>query len=76
MGMEFTEVEARSGLTDSRMPPSLPCHVCYASQYKQKVYRSAYSSTCTRALRTLVTGTELTEFRHILIPDSDSDAYF
>ena len=59
------ELEAKSGLTDSRMPPSLPCHVCYASQYnKQKVYRSAYSSTCTRALRTLVTGTELSEFRH------------
>ena len=58
------ELEAKSGLTDSRAPRSLPLHVCYASQYKQKVYRSAYSSTCTRALRTLVTGTELAEFRH------------
>ena len=46
----------------------------YASQYKQKVYRSALlcdtratcadGSTCDRALRTLVTGTELAEFRH------------
>ena len=59
------KLEAKSGLTDSRMPRTLPLHVCYASQYKQKVYRSAYSSTCTRALRTLVTGTELAEFRHV-----------
>ena len=61
------KVAAKSGLADSQALPPLPWHVCYASQYKQKVYRSAYSSTCTRALRTLVTGTGLAEFRQEFI---------
>ena len=62
---DFMKVAAKSGLADSRALRPVPLHVCYASPYKQKVYRSAYSSTCTRALRTLVTGTELAEFRHM-----------